>query len=305
MNIENFLYNADGECSSPLGHIFFQRIDVENIKHIQDNVLSFDIKLPNRNDKDWYSKLLVESPCDDEKMLLELLNFPIIPMKILSNKLPLFREVKSPSCSVGCSFNIAQTDIVKHITKWCKKYGYPFEISEYKNEIANISKNTDTITINLNIYDFLFKIWKLKESVYTFGIYENAKNNEDEDKEYRDFSKNISNTKQLPSNYYHTNYKEILKETAEQIQFSSKLSFDNQDGIFVKAIAESPIDAAFYQLFLMYSFSDKPRVRQCKHCGEYFIVKDKRKKYCDKKGCNKGNHYAAEKRRKQINQLQQ
>ena len=38
-----------------------------------------------------------------------------------------------------------------------------------------------------------------------------------------------------------------------------------------------------YQLFLMYSFSEKPRVRQCKHCGEYFIVKDKRKKYCDKK----------------------
>lgn len=306
LNKIEFLCSDSGDCPSPLGHIFYQRINVENKdykNYIKGNILSLYIKLPNERGRDMYSELHIETACDNEKMLTELLNFPDIPMKLLSRELPQFRKVHSPSNSNGCSFDLTEKDIIKHITKWCKKYGYPFGISQYKNAIANISENTDTIRINLNIYDFLFKIWKLKECVYLFNVYENATNKED--KEYRNFSKNIFNTKQLPYHYYHTSYKEILKETAEQIKFSSKLSFDNQDGIFVKVIAESPIDAAFYQLFLMYSFLEKPRVRQCKHCGEYFIVKDKRKKYCDKKGCNKGNHYAAEKRRKQINQPKQ
>lgn len=304
LNKIKFLCNDSGDCASPLGHIFYQRINVENKdykNYIKGNILSLYVKLPNERGQDMYSELHIETACDDGKMLTELLNFPDIPMKLLSRELPQLRKVRSPSNSNGCSFDITGKDIIKHITKWCKKYGYPFGISQYKNEIANISENTDTIRINLNIYDFLFKIWKLKECVYLFNVYKSDRDNG----EYSQFSKNIFDKQKLPYNYYRNNYKEILRETAENIRFSSKLSFNNQNGIFVKVICESPIDAAFYQLFLMNSFLSKPRVRQCKHCGEYFIVKDKRKKYCDKKGCNKGNHYAAEKRRKQINQPKQ
>ena len=89
-NKKEFLCNDNGDCASPLGHIFYQRINVENKdykNYIKGNILSLYIKLPNERGQDMYSELHIETACDDGKMLTELLNFPDIPMKLLSREL--------------------------------------------------------------------------------------------------------------------------------------------------------------------------------------------------------------------------
>lgn len=331
--LSSYAYNADGEVSSPWGHIFYQKLEGV-ISNLSDSRFIFKVEVPEelkeeavKEKMDWkekikekrkkgempekekrfeiLSRLQKETVCNDEKMLCSLLSFPTFSIKITSRVFPFLRTVHSPTGDEECNFCFKKESaevIIQDIKSWCEEHGYPFRASSYKDNMEYTFETVGRVQLEFNMHEFLFKLWKLKECAFLLELSET----DSPLKCYQKFSENIKEEKQLPYEYYNKHYKELLTEAAEQIQFSSSLSIDCKENqkcgetvaVHLKTITESPIDAAFYQLFLMYSFRGKKRIRQCQHCGKYFELSDPKKKYCGAAGCNKGNHYESKKRKR-------
>ena len=302
------LCNKEAECALPLDYIFYQHTKViEGM--VQDiNKIYLSIELPEEIEEQYdYSMLQRETSCKDDKMLVSLLNFPIPTIQIHSKGFQGLKQIHTPYASCDCSFHLTgaeSKELTKKIIRWCKIYGYPFRLSECKQEI-NLALQTKKRTgecdstdnhIMVKLYgkEFMFKLWKLKECLLLLDFYTDHPSRE----KYNQFSENMDKKSQLPYEYYHDNYIEILKNIAEQINFSTSLSFKDDKSAFFKVITESPFDTAFYQLFLIYLFKgDNHRIRQCQYCGKFFKVKNSRSRYCDNAACNRKSYYAAKHRK--------
>ena len=216
---------------------------------------------------------------------------PDLLLKMLSLRDNLPSDLfDSPSKILFCDKYLNDKTITA-ITTWCKKYGFPFNISINSRDI--MLKRKSKLLFNVNkpdkyisfyVSDFLYH---LNEVYSAFRMYRALTGNQDkiESPVYTTgFIKESISTKDFLDvrNLNIDQCKALFEHKYQNITFENSISFEIEPHFIVKT--KNLFNSAFYQLSLLL-YDNEKELKVCPLCHEYFEPKDPRQKYCNSSEC--------------------
>lgn len=171
---------------------------------------------------------------------------------------------------------------IQLITKWCKKWGYPFAVDSRafekpKNKLLS-SKLKPSAQLSFSLADFLFSLNELYclYRIYLVFIEENTSIEEclfiSEGNNFIDLSKLKA-----------SDYQRLFEAKYNTLVMESFLSFSDNKS-YLQTRARSVFDAGMYQLARL-TYNREIEIRRCKMCHMPFYPKSGRQKYCNSSGC--------------------
>lgn len=254
----------------------------DGIYHYNETDDCFFLEIDSKIDE---NKFLYEQQSKDVALLTSMLELRIKlndnifsePMKLLYNggKLLTKKELSS-------------------IEEWCSKYGYPFMIpykdlaeTQSSNLFKKISENKKWF--GFRVVDFLVSLNNLYCCFKIYSFLSDKSNSIEKHIFLIDTIEPLRNVELHRITIEEC--KELFEKQYNRLVMDSYVS--TKDGLHIKTKARSLFDAAMYQLALV-MYDNEQEIRICKCCGNPFIQKNRRKKYCDT--CSPQKYYAQKKR---------
>lgn len=200
---------------------------------------------------------------------------------------------------------------VNYIITWCKKYGFPFspEISNKRASRSLFQGNEPDNHISFLVAELLYELYRLYSA---FRLYQRITGNV----EFGDSNTVIFNPVKDPkwptmrftterlggltTDQCNKRFTEIYQER----QYSCHITISD-GGAHSEIIANSVLDAAYYQLAMLLNESERV-LKKCPICHEYFEPTHARQKYCSNPKCNPQKAYKrrwlAEQRKKRTSE---
>lgn len=237
--------------------------------------------------------------CEDYNLLCSILSLRKELRSVFESAMPIedkrvTKSRKYRTINIDIPENVLNTgtnlnpSAIEAIKKWCIRYGYPFafDVDKYNNTKQQLLLfgHKGHIPAGFMLSDFLIH---LNEVYYAFQLCRVITGNLQPKSLIGEVTLTFPTDYRLLSNKQFEDIHnltpsrcmEIFSKKYAERYYKSTISFDKKNHAHIQVHAESPFDAAFYQLALFLNES-KLEIRECVLCGQYFEVKDAREKYC-------------------------
>ena len=260
--------NQNGSYKRLPSDFYYVKYELNNYKEEGSTVyatLAYDIDLKDKS---------TTIHCNSTELLVSMLNLydRLNRNNVISRSVITFGQYKDNT-------------VAKIISTWCRKNGYPFDISPKpksgQRQLFELQ--------NDKVYVFYVSrfLRQLNEIYVMYSVYNVLKGYDDtihssmytsDGRDAHAYPHEIIDIKQLTKD----EYKVLFETKYSKIQFENGISFNG--GVHWTIKTHDLFDTAFHQLALML-YSGDSELKKCPLCGEYFEPDRGNQKYCKSKSC--------------------